>query len=221
MSSVKWWLYRIFLANKAEKNKNKWIIQFVFVKMHFLWLNFPVSKSSKHGLCQRGRGGVFWFCKVEFDKRRRVNFCMMTMLMWLLQLQTCIEESVEFITLKIQPTLSCSQLQHPLIRDKPFPTGKVMDIFLLFRSCSFGMTLQTELRTLHSKCCAAFLHFESGGFHRLCFDYFGFSLTLKVFNVGQKFFFKLFFFQGSRRVFSLSWVFTLCTICGRMPGFES
>ena len=23
MSSVKWWLYRIFLANKAEKNKKK------------------------------------------------------------------------------------------------------------------------------------------------------------------------------------------------------
>jgi hypothetical protein len=43
-----------------------------------------------------------------------------------MQLQTCIEESLEFITLKIQPTLACSQLQHPLTRDKPVPpTGKV------------------------------------------------------------------------------------------------
>jgi hypothetical protein len=43
----------------------------------------------------------------------------------LLQLQTFIEESVEFITLKIQPTLACSQPHPPLLRDKPIPTGKV------------------------------------------------------------------------------------------------
>lgn len=40
------------------------------------------------------------------------------------QLQTFIEESVEFITLKVQPTLACSQPQPPLLRDKPIPSGK-------------------------------------------------------------------------------------------------
>ena len=35
------------------------------------------------------------------------------------------------------------------------------------------------LRTLRSKCCVAFLRFESGGFYCLCFDYFSFSLTLR------------------------------------------
>ena len=31
---------------------------------------------------------------------------------------------------------------------------------------------------------AAFLRFKFGGFSRLCFDYFSFSLILKVFNTG-------------------------------------
>jgi len=52
------------------------------------------------------------------------------MILLVLQLQTFIEESVEFITLKIQPTLACSQPHPPLSRDKPIPTGKVRPIRL-------------------------------------------------------------------------------------------
>ena len=51
----------------------------------------------------------------------------------------------------------------------------------------YGMTIQTEFGVLRSYFYAA-LHMSSfGGFYRLCFDYYGFSLKLKGFNIGHIF----------------------------------
>ena len=55
-----------------------------------------------------------------------------------------------------------------------------------FRSCTFGMTLQTEFGALCGKFYSASARVKFGGFCRLCFDYFGFSLILKGFNIGSK-----------------------------------
>ena len=52
-----------------------------------------------------------------------------------------------------------------------------------FRSCTFGMTLQTEFGPLCSNFYAASARVKFGGFCRLCFDYFGFSLILKGFSI--------------------------------------
>ena len=58
-------------------------------------------------------------------------------------------------------------------------------IFLI-RSCSFGVTSQTERHTLRSKCCAAIFPFPVWRNYRFCFDI-QLSLTYKwVFNVGQE-----------------------------------
>ena len=38
---------------------------------------------------------------------------------------------------------------------------------------------------LRSNFYAAFLRFEFGGFYRLCFYYFGFSMILQGFNIGM------------------------------------
>jgi hypothetical protein len=63
----------------------------------------------------------------------------------LLQLQTFIEESVEFITLKIQPTLACSQPHPPLLRDKPIPTGKVSHTQGVTKRCRLSLLTNSAL----------------------------------------------------------------------------